>query len=77
MTESANRKDKCERCGFVPKHACQVDVIDVCCEDNDLSIYMVLCLNCQRLKEAMDGGYLSPPELADLKGIWRQGYLFN
>ena len=26
---------------------------------------------------AMSGGYLSPAELADLKDIWRQGYLFN
>lgn len=77
MTESATPTEACERCGFVPKYACQVDVIDVCSKDNDLSIYMVLCLNCQRLKEAMDGGYLSPTELADLKGAWRMGVLFN
>ena len=67
----------CDRCGFIPRYACQVDVIDVCREDNDMSINMMLCVNCQRLMEAMDGGYLSPAELAELKGIWRQGDLFN
>ena len=77
MTESANLKDTCERCGFIPRYACQVDMIDVCREDNDMSIEMALCVNCQRLKEAMDDDYLSPAGLAELKGIWRRSDLFN
>ena len=36
-----------------------------------------LCVNCQRLKSAMNGDHLSPAEAADLKDIWRQGYLIK
>ncbi len=77
MTPKIN--ETCQRCGFVPTYMCQLDIvhIDGCSEDNDPSNYMTLCLNCQRLKEAMKRDHLSPAEAADLRDIWRKGYLFN
>ena len=51
---------------------CQLDVVYI-----DSRCVMTLCLNCQRLKDAMRDDHLSPAELAELKGIWRQGDLFN
>lgn len=47
-----HRKDKCERCGFVPEHECQLDVdhIDGNRKNNDPSNYQTLCANCHRLK---------------------------
>ncbi len=62
MAESANRKDKCERCGYVPTDTCQLDVdhIDGCCENNDPSNYTDLRLNCPWLKSAMHGDHLTP-----------------
>ncbi len=77
MTPTKN--DTCERCGFVPIDLCQLDVIDIVgrSEVADPSNFVTLCVNCQRLKEAMSGGYLSPGEREALKDIWREGYLFN
>lgn len=45
-------KDRCERCGFVPEHPCQLDVdhIDGNNGNNDPSNYQTLCANCHRLK---------------------------
>lgn len=47
-----HKKDKCERCGFVPEHLCQLDVdhIDNNHKNNDLANLMTLCANCHRLK---------------------------
>lgn len=47
-----HKKDKCERCGFVPEHRCQLDVdhIDGNNKNNDLSNLQTLCANCHRLK---------------------------
>jgi hypothetical protein len=56
---------------------CQLDVFHMCGDAQDPSNYITLCVNCQRLQEAMRGGYLSPAEAADLRDIWRQGELFN
>jgi len=69
----------CQRCGFVPKHKhmCLLGVIHICSDAHDPSNYMTLCLNCQRLQEAMRGGHLSPAEAADLRDYWRQGNNFN
>lgn len=45
-------KDKCEKCGFVPEHICQLDVdhIDQNKSNNDPCNLMTLCANCHRLK---------------------------
>ena len=77
MTESANRLAQCERCGFVPKHMCQLDVVHLegSCESNDLSNYMTLCLNCQRIKGAMNRDHLAPAGREALEEAWRWGYL--
>jgi len=73
------KNDTCERCGFVPEETYQLDVVDIvgCSESNDASNYITLCVNCQRLLEAMRDGCLSPAEIADLKDVWRRGELFN
>ena len=46
------KKNKCESCGFIPIHACQLDVdhIDNDHKNNDLSNLKTLCANCHRLK---------------------------
>ena len=46
------KKDKCEYCGFIPIHTCQLDVdhIDGNKHNNDLNNLMTLCANCHRLK---------------------------
>lgn len=45
-------KDKCERCGFVPEHSCQLDVdhIDTDHTNNAPENLQTLCANCHRLK---------------------------
>ena len=47
-----HKKDKCERCGFLPEHSCQLDVdhIDGNNKNDDLSNLQTLCANCHRLK---------------------------
>jgi hypothetical protein len=46
------KKDKCENCGFIPIHSCQLDVdhIDGNKHNNDLNNLRTLCANCHRLK---------------------------
>lgn len=46
------RKDKCERCGFVPEHIGQLDLdhIDGNSKNNDPMNFQTLCANCHRLK---------------------------
>lgn len=48
----AFRKDKCERCGFIPEHICQLDVdhIDTDHFNNDPKNLQTLCANCHRFK---------------------------
>ena len=53
-------KNTCERCGFVPKHMCQLDVIHICSDAHDPSNYMTLYSNCHRLKTVMNGDHLTP-----------------
>ena len=46
------KKDKCERCGFIPEHSCQLDVdhIDGNNKNNEVSNLQTLCANCHRIK---------------------------
>lgn len=46
------KKDKCEHCGFIPVHSCQLDVdhIDGNNENNNITNLQTLCANCHRLK---------------------------
>jgi hypothetical protein len=48
----AHKKDKCDECGFIPKHPCQLDVdhIDGNNDNNLQSNLQTLCSNCHRLK---------------------------
>lgn len=54
MTQTFRRykKDKCENCGFIPMHSCQLDVdhIDGNHKNDDISNLRTLCANCHRLK---------------------------
>ena len=45
-------KSKCELCGFIPIHYCQLDIdhIDGNCNNNNPSNLQILCANCHRLK---------------------------
>jgi hypothetical protein len=47
-----HKKDKCEKCDFVPEHSSQLDVdhIDGNKKNNDSSNLQTLCANCHRLK---------------------------
>ncbi len=47
-----HRKTNCDKCGFIPKHMCQLDVdhIDGNKENNNISNLQTLCANCHRLK---------------------------
>lgn len=47
-----HKKDKCDFCGFIPIHMCQLDVdhIDGNNKNNDISNLQTLCANCHRLK---------------------------
>ena len=49
---SLYKKDKCELCGFIPIHRCQLDVdhIDGDSKNNEESNLQTLCANCHRLK---------------------------
>lgn len=46
------KKEKCERCGFVPEHSSQLDVdhIDGDNSNNQPSNLQTLCSNCHRIK---------------------------
>lgn len=76
-----HRKDSCERCGFVAKHECQLDVdhIDGNKKNNDPSNYMTLCANCHRLKTQLhrDWDKGAKRQLVALQNAWAQGKLFN
>lgn len=52
-----HKKTKCEKCGFVPEHPCQLDVdhIDGDCSNNEIKNLQTLCANCHRLKTYQDG----------------------
>jgi 5-methylcytosine-specific restriction endonuclease McrA len=47
-----NKKPLCERCGFIAKDLCQIDIdhIDGNSNNNDLSNLANICSNCHRLK---------------------------
>ena len=49
-------KEVCERCGFIPEHACQLDVhhIDGNHHNNDPGNLKTLCANCHRLIHAKE-----------------------
>lgn len=50
------KKSRCEKCGFVPEHQCQLDVdhIDGNHKNNDPENLQTLCANCHRLKTHRD-----------------------
>lgn len=47
-----HKKDRCEQCGFIPMHTCQLDVdhIDGNHKNNEINNLWTLCANCHRLK---------------------------
>lgn len=51
------KKDVCSFCGFVPVHACQLDVdhIDGNHKNNKIENLQTLCANCHRLKTFASG----------------------
>lgn len=51
----SHKKDKCEICGFIPVHRCQLDVdhIDGDRTNSKESNLQTLCANCHRLKTYM------------------------
>ena len=54
------KKDKCENCGFIPLHSCQLDVdhIDGNNSNNEISNLKTLCANCHRLKTYMNKDWI-------------------
>ena len=56
-----HRKERCEDCGFVPTHVCQLDVdhSDGNKRNNNPSNLRTLCANCHRLKTYRCMDYLN------------------
>lgn len=54
-----HKKATCEMCGFVPIHACQLDVdhIDGNRHNHELSNLQTLCANCHRIKTHISNDY--------------------
>lgn len=54
------KKDYCEKCGFIPEHKCQLDVdhIDGNHKNNDSKNLQTLCANCHRLKTFLNKDYI-------------------
>lgn len=48
----SRKGDKCEQCGFIPLHGCQLDVdhIDGNHKNDDPKNLRTLCANCHRLR---------------------------
>ena len=70
---------RCERCGFVPKHMRQLDVvnIDIFNKINDPSKWMTLCLNCKAFITAMSDDDLDAEDREEVRESWSHGYLFG
>ena len=51
------KKDHCERCGFIPEDKCQLDVdhINMDPSNNKQKNLITLCANCHRLKTKIEG----------------------
>ena len=62
MATDIAQKDKCERCGFVPKHMCQLDVdhIDGDGSNHDEDNIQTLCTRCHRIKTIEQVDHLTP-----------------
>lgn len=56
-TVDSRKGPLCERCGFIPEHACQLDVdhINGIHDDNRPDNLQTLCANCHRLKTHING----------------------
>jgi hypothetical protein len=56
-----HRGDRCEQCGFIPIHPCQlsVDHVDGDRTNNALSNLRTLCHNCHALKTHLSKDYLN------------------
>ena len=54
------KKNRCEKCGFIAEHPCQLDVdhVDGNKLNNDIKNLQTLCANCHRLKTYRSKEYL-------------------
>lgn len=54
-----NIKPRCEFCGFIPIHPCQLDIdhIDGNHHNNNVDNLQTLCANCHRLKTHLNKDY--------------------
>lgn len=62
MRLRGRKGDKCEKCGFIPTHKCQLDVDHVDGNRNNMeeSNLMTLCANCHRLKTFINKDWIKP-----------------
>lgn len=62
----AFKKDHCEKCGFVAKHLCQLDVdhIDGDSANDDPTNLQTLCANCHRLKTYLNKDFKKKKAIA-------------